>query len=229
MNRKPTFLDWNKRKWEYKNSLMYKDGRNENKWPWYCADLDKDIEDVLNDYGITSGKILDLGTCSGSQAIELAKRGFDVVGTDISETALSKANESAKALPASVKVNFLLDDIITTSLEPNQFDVIIDRGCFHSICLFSTKQYIENMLKLLKDTGKIVLKTMSSKETRYLEHDYIGDKPIPMPYPFTPDKLRAAFENHFNIEKIADTVFYSTVIDEPAKAYLTILSKKMPG
>lgn len=227
MDKKLTFLEWNQKKWEYKNYLMYKNGRTENKWPWYCAHLDKDIEDFLDEYEISSGRILDLGTCSGSQAIELARRGFDVLGTDISKIALSKAQEARAKLPKDVKVEFAVDDIVTTSLEPDQFDVIIDRGCFHSICVFSAKEYIENMNKLLKDNGKIVLKTMSSKETRFLQYDRVGDKPIPMPYPFTPDILRETFEDHFNIEKIEDSLFYSTVTDEPGKALLTILSKKV--
>lgn len=226
MTGKLNFLDWNKQKWEYKNRLMYEGGRTENKWPWYCEHLDQDIEKFLDEYKITSGKILDLGTCSGSQAIELAKRGFDVVGTDISTTALSQAEKAREQLPKDLKLEFILDDIVTTNMGANQFDVIIDRGCFHSICMFSANEYIENMKKLLKSTGKIVLKTMSSKETRFLEYDYVGNKPIPMPYPFTPEILTEAFKNHFNIEKIEDTVFYSSVTDEPGKAYLTILSKK---
>lgn len=152
-----------------------------------------------------------------------------MIGTDISETALDQAEKSCRDLPPDVRVEFLFDDIITTKLEPDQFDVIIDRGCYHSICVFATKQYIENMMKLLKDTGKIVLKTMSSKETRFLTHDNIGGKTIPMPYPFTPEKLREAFADHFNIEKIEDTVFFSSSTDEPGRAYLTILSKKTNG
>jgi len=229
MDKKLTFLEWNKKKWEYKNYLMYENGQTENKWPWYCAHLDKDIERFLDEYGMNSGRVLDLGTCSGSQAIELAQRGFDVLGTDISKIALSKAQEAREKLPKDIKLEFAVDDIVTTRLESDQFDLIIDRGCFHSICVFSAKEYIKNMKELLKDTGKILLKTMSSKETRFLEYDRIGDKPVPMPYPFTPDILRKTFEAHFNIEKIEDTVFYSTVTDEPGKALLTILSKKVPN
>ncbi len=90
--------DWNKRKWEHKNHAMY-EKYAQNKWPWFNDKLDPDIDEYLLANGLNGLDILDLGTCSGSQGIELARRGHRVVGTDISETALERAKLAAASEP----------------------------------------------------------------------------------------------------------------------------------
>ena len=53
-------------------------------------------------------RILDIGCGTGRHAIELAKRGYDVVGVDLSDCQLGKAREKAAA--AGVSVEFLKAD-----------------------------------------------------------------------------------------------------------------------
>lgn len=86
--------DWNRARWEARNALLYSGNWKRNLWPWYSKSLDPDIAWALREYGVRGGRILDLGTCSGSQAIALAKRRFAVVGTDVSESALDQARAS---------------------------------------------------------------------------------------------------------------------------------------
>ncbi|NQY35002.1 MAG: class I SAM-dependent methyltransferase [Alteromonadaceae bacterium] len=221
------FIKWNEDKWETKNKEMYTQSDNENTWPWFSKELDSDVIDFIGTDKITSTKILDLGTCSGTQAIALAKMGYDVVGTDVSTTALNQAIELAKDLPAETKLEFLIDDILDTKLNDEQFDLIIDRGCFHSICCISTKKYIACLKRLLKPGGKIILKTMSLKEQRFVGYDTFAGQQIPMPYRFDEEILRNIFSAHFTIEKIEDSFFYSSVVNPPAQAILTILSNKI--
>ncbi|WP_281558412.1 class I SAM-dependent methyltransferase [Thalassomonas sp. RHCl1] len=219
------FIKWNEEKWESKNQQMYQ-GRSANRWPWFSEELDPDISDFLKVHGIHSAKILDLGTCSGSQAIALAKMGYQVVGSDISQTALAQAKNKTKTLPWQTQVEFVLDDVLDSRLAPAQFDLILDRGCFHSVCCISTKKYIANVLKLLKADGKVLLKTMSLQERRFSDYDIFAGQKIPMPYRFDDEILHNVFAEHFHIEKITDSYFYSSVIKPPAQAKLVVLSKK---
>ncbi|WP_448245863.1 class I SAM-dependent methyltransferase [Thalassotalea agariperforans] len=219
------FIKWNEDKWETKNCEMYSQTKNDNIWPWFSKELDLDVIEYLAEHKISSGKILDLGTCSGAQAIALAEKGYDVVGSDISQTALNKAIEAAKNLPKTTKLSFVIDDILASSID-EKFDLIIDRGCFHSICCISTKKYIENIQKLLKPSGRLLLKTMSLKEPRFEMYDEFAGQKIPMPYRFDNEIIHNVFDEKFHIEKVADSFFYSSVIDPPAKAILTILSMK---
>ncbi len=41
---------------------------------------------------------------------------------------------------------------------------------------------------------------MSSKETRFLAYDQINGRPIPMPFPITPDILKDTFKKDFVLD-----------------------------
>ncbi len=78
---------------------------------WYHPHLDPDLENFLNEYQIKEGTFLDIGTGAGNQAIELFRKGFTVVGTDVSKTAIAKAKNRF----ANFKlVKFIEDDILNT-------------------------------------------------------------------------------------------------------------------
>ena len=90
---KAPLFDWNSQKCEDKNQRMYEKA-SKNTQPWFYDSLDPDISDALSRFYVSSGKALDIGTCSGHQAIGLAKLGFDVVATEVSETALIDARKN---------------------------------------------------------------------------------------------------------------------------------------
>lgn len=78
------------------------------KMNWYYPELDPDLDNALDDYNITSGTFLDLGTGPGTQAIELTKRGFSVTATDISGKAIKLASK------LSDEIHFINDDILNS-------------------------------------------------------------------------------------------------------------------
>lgn len=59
--------------------------------PWYNANLDSDLDEELKRRKISKGRILDLGTGPATQAMQLAKRGLKVTGSDVSEAAIRRA------------------------------------------------------------------------------------------------------------------------------------------
>ena len=215
---------WNKNKWEFKNKAMY-EHYHENKWPWYTESLDPDIKKFLLTDKCGTLDILDLGTCSGSQAIELARCGHRLVGTDISETALAQAEQALSEEPG-LPVRFLMDDIVDSTLQENQFDLIVDRGCYHSICCFHHEEYIAGVRHLLKTDGVLLLKTMSSNEQRFVEYDKVGGKSIMMPYHFKGQELKDLMSPHFDIQSFEDSFFFSSVIDSPARAWFAVLRNR---
>lgn len=221
MDIKQKLQQWNKEKWESKNRAMY-ESYDENRWPWFNESLDPDIEDYIAAAGPDMLDILDLGTCSGSQGIELAKRGHRVVGTDISETALAQA-EIAAGREEGLAIEFLIDDIIDTGLAENQFDMVLDRGCYHSICAVYHYEYVAAVQRVLRPGGILLLKTMSSDEQRYVNYDMIGNKRVQMPYHFTRQKLEKLMSPNFEVQAIRDSFFYSNVVDPPARARFSIL------
>ena len=222
MNPKAPILDWNSQKWESKNQRMY-EKVGENIWPWRYEALDPDIAEALVLNEVTSGCALDIGTCSGFQAIGMAKRGFEVVATEVSETALVDARKNISSRAADLPISMVIDDIADSQLESDKFDVIFDRGCFHSICLFAAEEYVYHIKRIAKERGIIFIKVMSIDEERFVQHDKIGTKTVPMPYRFTKAELEKFFNRHFEHCDVTPSLFYSDTINPPAKAWLTTL------
>lgn len=219
MSVKDLLIQWNQTKWEEKNRQMYQSDQGKNLWPWFNETLDEDFLDFLRGKDLHGAKILDLGTCSGTQAIELAKLGYVVVGSDISNTALEKAKANAQ-LHLDLPLAFLWDDITRSNFEANQFDLVFDRGCFHSICCFAGVEYAQNVSRIIKPGGWLVIKAMSAKETRFVDYNKIGNQTIPMPYHFKEEQLRDVLKDYFSVESVQDSYFFSCVVEPPAKAYL---------
>ncbi|MEJ2261569.1 MAG: methyltransferase domain-containing protein, partial [Nitrosopumilaceae archaeon] len=69
---------------------FYRDNKVEE-MPWFERNLDEDIRKAIESNNLTDGKFLDLGTGPGTQAMQLTKLGFDVVGSDLSDHAIKRA------------------------------------------------------------------------------------------------------------------------------------------
>src|SRR6476660_6672757 len=89
--------------------------------PWFYPKLDDDLRQALDQLGLHGGSALDLGTGPGTQAIQLAQRGFDVTAADISEAAIQRARAQAEA--QGLTVTWQQDDILSSQLS-GPFDLI---------------------------------------------------------------------------------------------------------
>lgn len=92
--------------------------------PWYNENLDSDLEEELERGKISKGRILDLGTGPATQAIQLAKRGLEVTGSDVSEAAIRRARELYvhKDKDKDNEINFTVDNILNSKLKDKMFN-----------------------------------------------------------------------------------------------------------
>jgi len=180
--------------------------------PWYNEILDSDLEDELARRKITNGKFLDLGTGPATQAIWLAKRGFNVIGSDLSETAIKRAN----SVYANEKnIDFVVDDILNSKLKANEFDYIFDRGCFHVLLPVDRQRYITKIKQILRNNGILFLKCFSDKERRQEG-----------PYKFSQDEIMDLFNKHFEMVNIKETVYQGTLDPYPKALFVVMKFKK---
>ena len=116
------------------------------KRPFWDAGLPSgELRRVVEQGIIRPGPAVDLGCGSGTDAIYLASKGFDVTAIDIAPTALSQARE--KANRAGVKVRWLLANVLSLpKLEP--FEFIFDRGCYHEVRFDNAAAYVETVRRL---------------------------------------------------------------------------------
>jgi 2-polyprenyl-3-methyl-5-hydroxy-6-metoxy-1,4-benzoquinol methylase len=125
------------------------------------TELDPEFEKYFRLFDLAAGKILDVGTGTGELAIILAKKGFEVTATDVSPSAINIAKD--RAMGDAVKVNFLVDNILQSRLT-DQFDIIIDRGCYTLIPPEYKQDYLRQIKKLLKPKGLLFIKSDNKKE-----------------------------------------------------------------
>lgn len=178
--------------------------------PWYYPGLDPDFERALERYSIGPGKVLDLCTGPATQALALAERGFEVFATGISATAVKKG--AAKAREQGLEIIFHQADILNDDLGEN-FEVIIDRGCFHVFQPHQRPIYIETVHALLQPGGYLILKCFSHKE-----------KGSQGPYRFTPGQLEEYFSPALEILMIEDSKFSGTRNHYP-QALISVMRK----
>ncbi len=179
--------------------------------PWYREGLDHDFNDKIKELNITSGMVLDLGSGPGTQSIALAKMGFKVTGIDISETAVKKANEKAKN--EGLAINFLHDDILNIHITEN-FDLILDRGCFHVLDPLDRQKYVNNINKLLNQNAYLLLKCFSDKEP--------GSEG---PHRVSHNDINKHFDRRLKIISIVDSIFIGNHKPPPKALFCTIQNK----
>jgi 2-polyprenyl-3-methyl-5-hydroxy-6-metoxy-1,4-benzoquinol methylase len=178
--------------------------------PWFNPALDDDLKRALDDLGLTSGGALDIGAGPGTQAVHLARRGFDVTATDIAAAAIRQAKQQAGEDGRAI--TWQQDDILDTRLD-RQFDLIVDRGCFHVLAPERRPEYVETVSNLLKPGGYFFLKCLSR-----LQPSEVG------PYRFTPEQVRAIFGSRLDVLSISDTIYQGT-LDPPPHALFCVMRR----
>jgi ubiquinone/menaquinone biosynthesis C-methylase UbiE len=197
------FPDWNN---------LYS-SQNVETMPWYNENLDSDLEEELERRKISKGRILDLGTGPATQAIQLAKRGLQVTGSDVSEAAINRASE-VYVHDKDKEISFTVDDILNSKIKDKSFDYVFDRGCFHVLPIEKRPVYIREINRILDDKGILFLKCFSIKEPRQEG-----------PYKFSEYEIKQLFGNDFVIISVKDTVYQGT-LDPLPRALFVVMNKR---
>ena len=171
--------------------------------PWYFRELDPDLKTELELRQLHSGTFLDLGTGPGTQAIELARRGFNVAGADLSQSAITQARALATC------VDFFQDDILKTTIT-KRFDYVFDRGCFHTMTPENRATYVNHVSKIC---GKLFFLKCFSNRQEIWDHG---------PYRFSLEDIKEEFGPAFQILSHQHTVYQGTLETQPAALFVTL-------
>lgn len=146
-----------------------------------------------------SGSALDLGCGTGVQTLLLAAHGLQVVGVDLSPTAIEEAQRRASAHPAGRRARFLAGDVSELRGIGEPFDVLLDRGCYHLARRDHLDAYVDALQQLSRPGSLLFLLAFSAAEAP--EH------PVPV---VAEDELRRELGGPFEI-----TDLQSCRLDEP--------------
>jgi SAM-dependent methyltransferase len=117
----------------------------------------------VEDETFRPGRAIVLGCGSGTNAIYLAGKGFEVTGVDVAPTALAIAAE--KAHKADVKVNWVVADVVALP-KLETFDLVFDRGCYHHICQYNSAGYVETLRRLSHRGTRVLILAGSPADGR---------------------------------------------------------------
>jgi cyclopropane fatty-acyl-phospholipid synthase-like methyltransferase len=95
---------------------------------------------------------LDLGCGTGTNAIYLAQRGFEVTGVDISRRAISLARRKARSANLATQIRFERGDVTLMRRWALglSIDFAYDIGCFHNLEAEARGRYVAALTGVLK-------------------------------------------------------------------------------
>jgi len=109
---------------------------------WDVGRPASELQEIVENGTIKPGKALVLGCGTGTNAVYLASKGFEVTGVDVAPTALALAEQHAAE--AKVRVRWLVADAVTLP-DIGSFDFIFDRGCYHHVQLYNAAGFVQSM------------------------------------------------------------------------------------
>jgi ubiquinone/menaquinone biosynthesis C-methylase UbiE len=105
------------------------------------------------------GALLEIGCGAGNYSCFFAGKGFEVVGIDISETAIKWAHENAEK--AKLDVQFILDDVIDLSgIDDESRDFVFDGHLLHCIIGDDRKRLLTSVHRVLKPGGFFMVRSV---------------------------------------------------------------------
>ncbi len=178
--------------------LMYRRGRT----PWDSGIAPPELVATVTGEGAlagTPGRALDLGCGTGTNALYLARLGWDVVGVDFVAQAIARARAKAAAAGSLAgSARFVRGDVTNLAAldlgpqAPGSFTLLFDLGCLHGLAPASRPRYASGIARLAAPGATYLLYAFAPR----LMHG----RPIGM----TADEVRALFAPHFAVTRVVE-------------------------
>ncbi len=185
--------------------------------PWDTGKPDEHLVRVVDEYNIRPCRALEIGCGTGTNAIWLARRGFEVTGVDIAPTAITSARQKAEA--AGVEVAFVTGDILRMAIPGDPFSFVFDRGCFHSFDSHEERAALTDALAALLDHGGLWFSEIGSTDGEPRE---VG------PPRLSASEVASAVEGRFEVLSLRASHFDEDS-DHPPEAWLCVMRKRAQG
>jgi SAM-dependent methyltransferase len=150
--------------------FLYVTGMSERDWnehyaagqlPWDTGVPDEELVAAVERGLVAPGRTLEIGCGTGTNALWLAQRGFEVVGVDVAPLAIEAAR---KKTPAGARCEFAVLDFLAGEPPRAPYDFVFDRGCFHIFDDHETRARFASRVAALLAPGGQWLSLIGSTE-----------------------------------------------------------------
>ena len=119
--------------------------------------VSKSFVSVARKWGLTDGKVLDVGTGTASLAIGFAEGipGVQVVGLDLSDVILELARDNAQESEVSLRVSFQEGNVEDMPFEDDTFDLVISSNTLHLVD--NPVDMFNEIHRVLKPQGRFLM------------------------------------------------------------------------
>ena len=120
--------------------------KENQKW---TRNVSKSFVSIAKKWGITDGKVLDVGTGTGLLAIGLAKGipDVEVIGLDLSDVVLEIARDNVQKSEGPLRVSFEKGDAEDMPFEDDAFDLVTSSNTLH---------LIKNPIKMFNEIHRVL-------------------------------------------------------------------------
>jgi cyclopropane fatty-acyl-phospholipid synthase-like methyltransferase len=122
------------------------------KTPWDTGITPPEIMAVLASGKAPTGRALDLGCGTGTNAITLARHGFMVTAIDVSRRAIALAQRKIRSAQLADRVRLERGDVtlLRRWVAADTIDFAYDIGCFHNLKAEARQRYVAALTTALK-------------------------------------------------------------------------------
>lgn len=147
--------------------------------PWDTGRPDSHLRRAVESGQLKPCSVIEFGCGSGTNAIYLAGKGFDVTGLDLAPRAIAIARR--KAQEAGVRVRFYVADVLHLPEGLPRYDLVFDRGCYHGVRRFAADGYVSSLLRVTGPGSLVFILAGNANEERHYgpprvtEAELVGD------------------------------------------------------
>jgi SAM-dependent methyltransferase len=164
--------------------------------------------------GLLRGDVLDVGCGTGVHARYLAERGHQVVGVDVAAAALERAAAGPPTAARFVRADVRALDAAGFGPEGEQFDTVLDVGCFHTLRPADRGRYADSVGGALRANGHLVLICWSE-----------ANPPGFGPNRVSQAEIRQAFGVGWRVASIETTTLDTNMAHATVLAWLAVVSR----
>ncbi len=132
--------------------------------PWDTGLVDPALRDLVEAGCLKPCRAVEFGCGTGTNAVYLAERGFDVTGVEYSQLAIDQAR--GKAEHAGVRISWQVGDLANLEAPAEPYELLFDRGCYHCMRRAGLlSAYQAAVGRLLPSGARIVILAGNSDDT----------------------------------------------------------------